>query len=765
MGPVLAQYKLFGRLTNTQGQPLAGATVYLHELKKGVISDAEGRYQFLHIRPGLYHLHCQYVGHKAKTIDVTLLAADQELNIEMQAATLELSEIIIESDLLKIDQSGQSQAVDVVSAEQIQKYTGVTLMQSLERLPGINSLNTGIGISKPVIRGLSFNRVAVTENGIKQEGQQWGIDHGLEIDPFGVGRVEIIKGPASLLYGSDAMAGVIQLKPAPFPMEGKWQGQINSLYRSVNQQAGLSTEWAGHHREWVWRVRASWQDYGDYKLPADSFSYNRFRLPLFDQRLKNTAGRELHGSATLGIQKNWGFSQLTFSRFSQRLGYFAGALGRPNAYQLQSDGNSRNIDLPYQQLTHNKLIWNTNLQLGKNWLETDIGWQQNLREEHSYPHAHGRQQLDSTQTLAHGMQLQTLSGQLRYHYKINAKHRLISGLSGQYQNNRISGFEFLIPAYSNHQWGIFSIWQYKASEVWQWNAGLRYDMAWLYGAPYSEIMSDGSNRSRAPEINRRFGNVSASAGLAWNPDPHWQLKINLGSSYRIPTLPELSSNGVHHGSFRHEIGDSSLQSERGYQLDLGILYQREKWDLKFTPYLNYYSNYIYLRPTSQFSCLPEGGQMFRYTQGAVFHGGGELSSEFHYIKDVHLAVHAAYTRLTNLSTGVPLPFTPPFQLMLDLEYALPIKKAWFKDPYVGSDLQFFAAQNRTDRNEMATPAYFLMQFHAGSSFVFKKQVFGLRLMVNNVFNTPYFNHLSRYRLLQLVEPGRNLQLLLRWQFG
>ncbi len=762
---VWAQYSLSGSVRNEKGQTLTGATVYLHELRLGVVTDSQGKFVFTALKPGNYHLHLQHIGYTARTIDIQLRDQSLELPLVMKAATLELREVIIESDLLKLGEEEQSQSTEVVSSAQIRKFNGVTLMQSLERLPGINSINTGIGVSKPVIRGLSFNRVAVTDQGIKQEGQQWGLDHGLEIDQFAVGRVEIIKGPASLLYGSDAMGGVIQIKPAPFPMQGQMQADFTQLYRSVNHQFGSSLQLAGHQGDWVWRGRVTWQDYGDYFLPADSFTYNRFKLALPGRRLKNTGGEELHTSFTGGVQKRWGFSHLTFSRYHQRIGYFPGALGKPMAYQLADDTNRRDIDLPHQEINHYKVLSNSNVQLGAHWLEIDLGWQFNHRDERSYPHAHGRVTIDSSQTLAHGLRLSTLSGQTRLHYRIDSLNRLVAGVSVQQQQHRIAGYEFLVPEYLVQQGGVFVVWQGRRSESFHWNAGVRYDRARLQSVRYVELLSDGSARERAPLLDRRFQNFSASAGISWLPHPLWQLKFNAGRSFRIPTIPELTSNGVHHGSFRHEQGDPSLNPEQGYQFDLGVIYRSSTVELKFSPYLNYFSNYIYLRPTGLFSFLPDGGQLMRYEQGEVLHQGAELSAELHLVERLHLAMQTSYTRFTNLTTGVPLPWIPPLQGLAELEYTFREPVSWLSSPALGTDIQLMAAQNRTDRNEAPTPGYALLHLYASTRVVVGKQRPELRLQVNNVFDRPYFNHLSRYRLLNLPDPGRNIQLVVHWPLG
>lgn len=760
------QFRLSGAVVNEAGEVIAGASVLLHELQRGRVTDEGGRFSFANLKQGDYHLHVHFLGFAALSLDVRL-QQDEQLHIVLKASTLELQEILIENDLTKTNEQQQTQSTDIVSDDFIRKYAGLTLMQSLERLPGIQTINTGIGISKPVIRGLSFNRVAVTENGIKQEGQQWGIDHGLELDQFNVGRVEILKGPASLLYGSDAMAGVLQIKPALFPAEEKVAGSLSLIGRTVNDHLGSSASIQGHKKNGiVYRLRATAHQYGDYKLPADSFQYNRFIIPIPNGRLENTAGEELHLSGAIGLHKRWGYSHLNVSSFNQKIGFFPGAIGRPLGYRVLDDGNRRNIALPSQHIRHYKVSSNSSIILGRNWLELDLGFQRNDRAELSFPHAHGRPQLDSSDNLAHGLKLDTWSYNARYHIKIDSSTSLILGSSGQYQQNRISGFEFLIPDYNALQLGTFAMlqWQYRPKLF--TSLGLRYDLGQLRGDAYTEsVFINGSmtDRQRARLIDRFFHNLSGAWGFSWTPTAALNLKAHLGSSFRLPTIPELGSNGVHHGSFRHEVGDSSLRPERGWQLDLGMNYRRARWEFRLNPYFNYFTNYIYLRPTGIFTFLPEGGQIFQYAQGSVVHTGTEMQFEYHLVENLHLALLGEYVWMKNLDTGVPLPWTSPGSLSWEMEYTFERSPRWLHKPYVGLDWRWMMAQRRVDRNEEPTPAYQLLNIQLGSDFRLGKRSLQLRLLANNLLNVRYLNHLSRYRLLNLPEPGRNVQIVASWR--
>lgn len=572
---ITAQVSLRGQVTDHySGQPLPGAAVEIHELDLTVLTDENGQYQFNNLKPALYHLHFTYVGYSAATVSVRVIEADQLLDFTLVPTSIELQEILVESNHFKTGAKEHTLAMEILDAAYLRDKGRGTLAKALEDIPGINAIQTGVGIAKPVIRGMSHNRIIVNHLGIKQEGQQWGSDHGLEIDVFEPGRIEIIKGPSSLRYGSDGLGGVINIFAPRLPADSSFEGSFQTLYKSNNHLFGTSAMVQGSRNDRVFRARISTQDFGDYRVPADEFTYNSYVLPLYENRLKNTAGRERNLSLMGGVKKNWGYSTLTVSNFYQKAALFVGAVGIPRSYQLTPDGNNRNIDLPYQQTNHFKVISNTSLLWGRNWTEIDLGYQVNSRQEHSNPHAHGKSELDES-TLAHGLNLQTLSGNFRRYQQKN-RWMGVWGLQVEAQKNTRKGFEFLLPNFRRLATGIYLTEEFSWKNRYTLSGGLRVDYGWTSIEASDELISTEPLEyyRRNEAISKNFGNLSGSLGLSYYPSYDFNVKVNLGTSFRMPTAQELAINGIHHGTFRHEVGNPNLTPERGYQLDANISVQK-----------------------------------------------------------------------------------------------------------------------------------------------------------------------------------------------
>ena len=759
-----AFYALKGTVSDTENNLLPGATVFIHELNTGTTTDVNGKFEFLTIKPGSYHIHIYYTGFETAVREFKIIKADESFHISLKPTSLELKAFVIEESTLNIDNEERSMSVEVINREFIQKNTGTSFARTLEKIPGISSISFGTGISKPVIRGMSFNRVAVTENGIKQEGQQWGADHGLEIDQYNVDRVEIIKGPASLIHGSDAMGGVINIRPPVLPHENTLSSSVLLTGATNNNLLGTSAMVAGNKAGNSLRCRLSHQQYSDYKVPADSFTYNNYKLPIYEGRLKNTSGIENNFSTTAGIQRNWGNSTLTFSLFDQHAGLFSGAHGIPRAYELVHDGDYSNVDVPAQKTRHHKLIFNTNLLIRENWLIIDLGLQKNHRQELSLPHAHGKNPT-ANGNIELDLALQTYSGNIRYQIDKTDKLSRIFGLSGNFQQHQRGGFLFLLPDFTTGNIAGFVFQKYKFSSSLFFNAGLRYDQTVVRINEFLEpVYEDQSSVhhyiTRNHNINRNFGNFSGGVGLSWIPSESWNLKLNAGSSFRSPAPNELASNGIHNGAFRHELGDSLLESERGYQLDLGLSWHNENFMYSFTPFFYYFDNYIFLSPSSKFSTLPEAGQIYKFIQTEAISTGGELKTDYHISKALHFGITGEWVFAHDVRTQYPIPFTPPLSAEIEAEYELESIKRAFDDLYFNFNIQTFAGQNRTARNEPKTPAYSLLNFSTGTYIKIKNQKLQLIFNLNNLTNKKYLNHLSRYRLLNLPEPGRNFRITL-----
>lgn len=752
-------FSLAGTLTeNVSGIPLTDAHVYLHELEKGTVSDSKGRFRFEGLKAGRYHLHITLLGYAPRIEDVLLNDNTDLGTLRLSEAGSEMRRVEIEDSRFRTTKEETAQSITVLDRDFLDRNPASTLSGMLTKVPGVQAVTTGTGIAKPLIRGLGFNRVAVAEYGLKQEGQQWGADHGLEIDQYNVERVEIIKGPGSLIYGSDAMSGIINIKPVLAIKPDMLQAGGLFTYRSNNDLFGYSAHAALQKKGVLFKARFSGQDYGDYRVPADNFTYNSYKLPIFGRRLKNTAGRERNASLTLGLMKNWGYSTLSASFYQLQAGFFPGAHGIPNVNDLSQDESARNLDLPRQEVKHFKVVSNSNINLKKHWLEVDFGYQLNLRGEYSEPHTHGMAPTP-VGNKEFGFALHTLSGNVKFHHHILSRLNAIYGINGQYRQNKTDGYSFLIPDFSEYGIGAYAFFKYDLSAKNVLTGGIRYDYAHInsrafYRTVYENGVPSGAERA-APEIDRSFGNVSGAVGISILPREDINVKINVGSSYRLPTAIELTANGIHHGSLRHEKGDSTLTPERGLQLDLSLVIEKEKIDISVSPFFNYFFGYIYLNPTAEFSPLPEAGLLWKYTQNDGLHTGVEFLVDYHPVDGLHLNVGGQMVYTYSPITGYNFPMIPPIGGHAEVEYELDIPGKWIGESFAGIELRWAAPQFLNARNELFTPGYAVFNWNMGTRLTLKNQSLKLHFSIQNLFNTRYFNHLSNWRRIGLPEPGRN----------
>lgn len=757
--PILAKAQMFGRVILPNGEGAYGVHIYIHELNRVIGTNSKGVFADLSLIPGHYHIHTSFLGYKSADLHFEVPLTDS-LYIFLVESDLELQKVIIEDFGTKSIINDQSQSVSVIDADDIRKSSGQTFAVALEKIPGVQALSTGIGISKPAIRGIGFNRVSVSENGIKQEGQQWGGDHGLEIDAADVERVEVVKGPTALLYGPDAITGAINIRPGLPPALNSYQISNTGKFNSVNNLWGQSTAFALNKSNFWVKARFSSQDYADYKVPSDTFVYNGFVLPLINKRIKNTAGKERNASATIGYSFKSGYTSVRFSYYDLKTGMFSGAHGVPQAYSLQDDGLPRNIENPYQRVRHYKIISNSNFQIGKkNWMELDAGVQYNGREEYSNPDNHGfGPTITSNKELEFRLFTASLTG--RFHHEISERLSLIYGLNGQYQQNRIGGYGYLIPNYDSKQVGGFAYAKWSKNNF-TVNGGLRYDFMQLNSeqnnTPFYTNGSQITGYLYSPAINRLFQNTSGSLGFSWIKNKKHNIKLNLGSGFRMPSIPELTANGVHHGMFRHELGDSSLVPERSFQVDLNYAFHNDIWELSLSPFFSYYLNYIFLDPSSQFSELPEGGLKYIYNQADGIHTGIDFLFDYHIISNLHLCTQAQWVYTFNLESGYNFPFIPPATGNIELEYNPKIKTKGLSIE-LGLKMRWAAPQIFVARNELTTPGYALLDARASVEYRDKKHRAILSVSGNNLTNTVYFNHVNRWRYLGLPEPGVNFSV-------
>jgi iron complex outermembrane receptor protein len=664
-------------------------------------------------------------------------------------------------------------SIEVADERFLQEHFTGNLIQTLEHLPGIYSMAIGSGFSKPVIRGMGFNRITVTENGIKQEGQQWGADHGLEMDAFHTDRVVIRKGPASLLYGSDAMGGAIEVIPLPPPVDNQVAGEAVLLGKSVNGTLGGSVMAELKKEAWHTRLRYTEQRFGDYRIPTDTVVYLTQRLPVYGRRLKNTAGVERDVSFSTGYRKGRYSSLYAVSNAYQKAGFFPGAHGIPSMDRVAADGDSRQTDLPYSTVNHLKTSMHQQYAGDRVAGYWDVGVQHNYREEWSLFHTHyGNQPVpaqDPDKELA--FSLYTLSSSARLKYTVSPVWEHTGGWDVQYQQNRIAGYSFLLPRYDRMTTGVYWLATWRPKETVSVSGGIRYDYGRLsvagyrdsYLAAYLAEQGYGSEaieryQWRSYAVNRRFGDFSGSLGVVWNPVEAHLIKANIGRSFRLPGAAELAANGVHHGTFRHEQGDPALASEQGWHIDASYAYETKGLAFSVAPYVSGFENYIFLRPSGEWSVLPHAGQIYRYTGARAVFAGAEMVFEKDLGRGLNYRFTGEYVYTSNPDEQLPLSFSPPASM----------RHTWtwrWKQVRVYAEWQGIAAQHRVARNEDATPGANLL--HAGATLRLPlggETTALLDFTVHNVFDTKYYNHLSFYRKVEIPEPGRNFQVLIKVPF-
>ncbi|WP_246143009.1 TonB-dependent receptor [Tenacibaculum adriaticum] len=754
-------------------QPIEGANI----ISKGLfaISSVTGEFTIKNVTEGTYTFTISHIGYNPKTLMIEVDPKMENLHISLSESTTTLKEIEVHGKTKKREAKELPITTVQVSKEFMDANRENSLMQTLKKIPGVSTINIGSGQSKPVIRGLGFNRVSVVQNGVKHEAQQWGNDHGLEIDQYGIENIHIIKGPASLLYGSDAIAGVVDIQSPKTPSVNSFNGEVNVLAESNNDLLGVSTGIESRKEKWFYRGRLTYRDYGDYKVPTDKIRYESYIFDLHRNHLRNTAGNEANAAFSIGYVGESFKSETFFSNVYAKNGFFANAHGlEVRTSTIDYDSGNRDIDLPFHKVNHFKIVNNTSFYKGEHTIQLDLGYQNNHREEHSEPVPHGYMpKPDNSKERV--FDKNTFSLNAKDAFKFNEKHNLVFGINTEFQNNNIGGWGFLIPKYNRFTVGFFAYDHIEASEKVHLQGGLRYDFgvintkAYYDWYPSTVNNSDGSTSNvylqRAQNKTLNFNNISGSLGVSYIGDKT-TYKLNIGKSFRMPLANELASDGVNYHMYRYERGNLNLNPEESYQLDIDVGYSTKNFSFGISPFVNFFENFIYLNPTPNYY---ETLQIYEYTQSKVFRVGGEL--RFGYALTENLRIDASaeyvYSRQRNgPKKNFTLPFSPPLSGLVSANYQLKKDLLWFKNIRLMADYRLTAKQEEIVPPEEKTESFQVLNLSFLSNlnlFNSEKQT-DLRFKLNNVFDTKYFNHTSFYRLIDVPEAGRNISLSLTIPF-
>lgn len=730
------------------GKELGDTYVTLMETQSIQITNEHGAFKFKELKKGNYLLLIQHIGCRDTIVSV-LVTKNLKINIKLPHSAYELSDIDV------IDKSPEiikTQTVDELTEKDLDKTKGLSLGESLKQISGVTTLNTGSTISKPMIHGMQGYRLLILNNGIRQEGQQWGNEHAPEIDPFIAQKISVVKGASSVRYGSDAMAGVVLVEPNDLPDSAFIKSEINLVGMSNGQTGVASGILEGQLKKikgFSWRLQGTLKKGGNLKTP--------------DYYLKNTGIEERNFSYALGYhRKNWGI-EAYYSQFNTKIGIFSGAhIG--NLTDLQNAFNaskpqdslaefSYKIDRPYQDISHELAKAKFHWHLSSKWnLNVQYAYQYNIRNEYD-KHLPRNNVLASQNKpeLDYRITSQTAD--------IVLEHLNIKSFRGQFgasymnQKNVYLG-RFFIPNYINNTWGIFAIERYVKEHV-EFEIGLRYDEKYLQSYFYK------NNELVSPQLN--FNNLSWNAGAILKPNKKLNFFINAGSAWRSPAPNELYSNGIHHGVGSIERGKEDLKVEQVYNFTGTGLYRNDKTNIEITAYHNQFDNFIYMNPGKEPELTIRGAfPVFNYEQADARISGLDFKVQQQFLKHVEITSKAMILRAWNESLNDYLIYMPSDRYSLDGKlFFEPSKK--IKEYYVQVGYQYVTKQWRTPKTgDYAPPpnAYGLLHAELGTILNFGNQQIHLSLTANNLLNVKYRDYLDRFRYFADSQ-GRNFTIRIK----
>ncbi len=738
---------LSGKITDAvTGAPLPGATVYIADDKMGTSAGADGTYRISNIPDGHHIIEITHTGYSTRVEHIELVA-DTKMDFTLSPVITENQGVIVTGVAGATSIRKAPVPVSAIKKQALLQTSSTNIIDALSHVPGVSQLSTGPAISKPVIRGLGFTRVVTVNDGVRQEGQQWGDEHGIEIDEMSVTRVEVLKGPASLIYGSDALAGVVHFISAVPVSEGTIKGNLLTNYQSNSGLFGANGNLAGNNNGFNWNLSGTYRSAGDYT--------NKY-----DGKVLNSRFNERNFSGYAGLNKGWGYSHLIISHFNQQAGMvegerddisgkfvlFAGSPLERTATETELD--SRSLFIPFQKIRHTKIVSDNSFALNKSRLKINLGYQANTRQEYGNPENPAEKELY--------FDLATFNYNLQWQFPEVKEWHTTIGLNGMQQTNTNKGAEVLIPEYSLFDLGGFLYTQRFFKKA-TWSGGLRFDNRSVNSKEYF----DGPDLKFAP-FRRSFSNISGSVGVSLEPTDLLTIKLNLARGFRAPTLAELASNGAHEGTNRYEYGEQTLRSETSLQFDAGIELNYEHFNFGITGFYNRMNDFIFYRKLGSVfggdSLVNVDGrdlQTFQFNQQDARLSGLEVSLDIHphpldwlHFENSFSFVRGRFDARIDGSDNLPL--IPAARWVSELKAEWKEKGKYFRNLYLKLEADKTFRQNNPFTGfgtETSTDGYTLLHAGTGADIISskKKILFSIHLSLNNIGDVAWQNHMSRLK--------------------
>ncbi|NOR27474.1 MAG: TonB-dependent receptor [Lutibacter sp.] len=721
---IFAQNTVKGTIKDiTSYEALPYVSVYLPEYNKGTQTNDEGFFELNNLPIGEIKIQFSFLGYTTiiKTISVTE-HKEIQLNINMESNVFQVEEIVISGGTYST-QHENAIKIELVKASELSSTGAQSFTEAIVNIPGVDMISKGTGVVKPVIRGLSMTNILLLNNGVKMENFQFSENHPFIIDEFGIDRIEIIKGPASLLYGSDAVGGVINvLKEKPAPV-GSIIGDFNSQYHSNTEGIISNFGIKGSANTYFWGIRAGVKSHTDYKDGNGNY-------------ILNTRFNEYSFKSNFGINKSYGVFHLNYDYNAPKFGMSIG-----DAFPFITE-NGRENNYWYQDLTNHVISTKNTIFINKYSLNVNASYQLNNRAL----------QTDETKPVYEMVNIDsnTFSYEAKVNFSSSNKTTYILGVQGALNNIKNNDApNHLLPNADVKDYAIFGFAQFNLFKKIKAQTGIRYD--------YKSIITEPEPSREAVDTN--FGDISTSFGATYNLTDKILFRTNVASAFRTPNIAELTQNGIHGG--RYEQGNPNLKSQRSYEVDASSHYHSKKIMIDISGFYNNINDYIFIAPFNETTA--NGDIIYKYTQSNAKIVGGEIAVDILPFKWLVLKTSYAYLH-GKQSDGNYLPFIPQNKLRFHLKFK--------KDEISFLDAPFFkiggtvaSKQTKPAMFETTTNGYFLMNLGLGASIKAKRQPISFSIQVNNIFNKTYIDHLSTLKELDFYNIGRNISFNLKIPFS
>lgn len=713
-----AQNILNGKITSkTNNEPVLG-TVYITQLEKGIDTDFDGNYELKNIPNGTFDVIFSALGYNTASKKVSFSNSQtQRVDIQLSESAIEMQEVIVSTPFHRLQRENVIR-VEQISAEELNSMGAVTLADGIKNISGVNIISTGTGIGKPVIRGLSSNRVVTYTQGVRLENQQFGDEHGLGINDSGIESVEVIKGPASLLYGSDALGGVLYINPEKFASSGETHADAGSTYFSntLGTSNNIGVKTSGEQFQFL--ARGAYSTFSDYKTGAG-------------YRVTNSRFNEK--DIKTGVQ----FRSTKF-RSSLRYNYNRTDVGIPEEIGAQT--RSKSLGIPFQEIDNHILSLDNSFFLKNSKLTFKVGYTFNDRREFE----------ENQDTADLRMKLRTLNYDLKYHMLKMGDFETIVGLQGMFQNNLNLGEEVLTPDATTTDFGVLATTHYHIDKL-DLQGGIRFDSRKIN----SKAAREDGTPDYIPALEKTYTSFTAALGGKYDISQQIIARLNFASGFRAPNLAELTSHGVHEGTNRYEIGNQNLDTEKNFQIDLSLEYTSEHFEVFANGFYNMVDKYIFISPSERFI---DGFQVYNYLQHDASLYGGELGIHLHPHPWDWLHFESSVETVTGkMKNKEYLPLIPANALRNTLRIA-------FNDGKLRKSTSAFITlentfnQNNINSFETRTGGYSLLSVGAHSSFSFEKVLLKVGVNATNLTNKKYISHLSRFKPDGILDIGRSFNM-------